>query len=141
MNEKEIKALIKAIERLFGNPIHAEDQEVDVIYADFAPEMDAAKCVFDLASKAAQKYRSQGASVPAHVLEALNSTRRKLLGEDIDGADLRSIINAILNPIQGPVREVSHAYRNRKECTKRDRELLEQLERELKKDWSEDSEQ
>jgi hypothetical protein len=140
MNEKEIKALVKAIEQLFGNPIDAEDQEVDAIYADFAPEIDPAKRVFEVASKAAQKYRLEGKTVPAHVLAALSWTRRKLFGESVDAADPRSIIEALLTPTRGPVEQVSFAYRNRKECSKKDRELLEKLSRKLREDWSEESE-
>ena len=140
MNEKQIRAIIRAIERLMGNPLEADAREVEALFAEFGEGKDPAQSVFDLASKAAEKYRLEGANVPAHVAEALKSTKRILSGVDTELANPQSVIDAVLNPVLGPVQEVSCAFRNRKERTEKDRELLEKLSGEVKKDWSEDIE-
>jgi hypothetical protein len=138
MDEKRIKSLVSSIELIFGNPIEADAREVDVLFAEFADGKDAAQIVFDLASKAAQKYRLEGEKVPTHVVEALNSTKRALHGEG--GSTSVAIVDALLNPILGPVEQVSYAFRNRRERTSRDADLLEELSKDVKKDWSEDQE-
>ncbi len=139
MDEKRIRSLVSNIERILGNPIEADAREIDVLFAEFAEGKDANQIVFDLASKAAQKYRLEGGQVPTHVVEALNSTQKALQGEGA-GTPV-SIVDALLNPILGPVEQVSYAFRNRKEQTARDADLLEELSKDVKKDWSKDREQ
>lgn len=139
MDEKQIKSLVSSIERILGNPIEADAREIDVLFAEFAVGKDANQIVFDLASKAAQKYRLEGEQVPAHVTEALNGTKKVLQRQEADTAV--SIVDSLLNPILGPVEQVSYAFRNRRERTVRDADLLEELSNDVKKDWSKDQEQ
>ena len=136
MDEKEARALVKAINQLLGEPLQADTRELDALFAEFGEGRNAAQSVFDLASKAAQKYRLEGRSVPAHLAEALDATKRAIL----ESADAVDVIDDALNPMLGPVEEVSYAFRNRKERTERDTNLLERLSGEVKKDWSEDKE-
>jgi hypothetical protein len=136
MEENRIRALIKAIERLMGNPLEGDAREVEALFAEFGEGQNPAQSVFELASKVAREYRLEGAAVPTHVTEALNFTKRALSGEATVEMKPESIIDAVLNPILGPVQQVSFAFRNRKENTAKDRELLERLSDEVKKDWS-----
>jgi hypothetical protein len=136
MDEKEIKVLISCVECMLGNPLDADPAEIDALFTEFGDGRNPAQTVFDLASKAAQKYRLAGQTVPVHVAEALDFTKRALSGTSLESAD--TLIDALLNPILGPVQEVSYAFRNRKESTQKDEELLEKLSGELKKDWSKD---
>jgi len=140
MDEKQIKALIKSIEQIMGNPIEADAREIDALFAEFGNGKAPAQSVFDLASQAAQKYRLEGKTVPIHVTEALNSARKAVSGESLENADTDSVIESALNPILGPVQEVSYAFRNLKERTPKDTELLEKLSGDVKRDWSEDKE-
>jgi hypothetical protein len=136
MEEKRIRALIKAMERLMGDPLRADTREVEALFAEFGEGKNPAESMHELASEVAQKYRLEGTVVPTHVAEALNFTKRALSGEATMEMKPESIIDAVLNPILGPVQQVSFAFRNRKECTAKDRELLEKLSGEVKKDWS-----
>jgi len=138
MDEKEIRALIKAIDRLLGDPLQADAREVETLFTEFGEGRNPAQSVFDLAFSAAQKYRLEGQSVPAHVTEALHSTKRVLSGESEHSVSPASIIDAALSPLLGPVQDVSYAFRNRKERTEKDSTLLEKLSGEVKRDWSED---
>lgn len=138
MKEKQIKAFLNAIERTLGNPIEADPDEVDTLYAEFGDGKAPAQSVFDLASKAAQKYRLEGKVVPPHVAEALRSVKKSLHAQSTDSVNAASVIDEVLRPIFGPVSEVSLAFRNRKERTENDANLLERLSNEVKRDWSED---
>ena len=140
MDENQIKALIRSIEKLMGNPIDADVREVEELFAEFGDGKAPAQSVFDLASRAAQKYRLSGEAVPIHVTEALNGARRALSGGVSEVGNIDTVIDAVLKPIVGPVQEVSYAFRNRKSRTERDAALLEKLSGEVKKDWSEDKE-
>jgi len=138
MDEKEIRSLLKAIDRLLGDPLQADAQEVETLFTEFGEGRNPAQSVFDLASRAAQKYRLEGKRVPPHVEEALRSTKGTLSGESEQSASPAKIIDAALSPLIGPVQDVSYAFRNRKERTEKDSSLLEKLSGEVKRDWSED---
>jgi hypothetical protein len=140
MQEKQLKAFIRAIEQLMGNPLEADAQEVDALYAEFSSGQDPAQSLYDLAAEAARKYRLQGLPVPAHIVEALKFTKRGITGCGLETLDPTSIIEMALNPIVGAVQHVSGAFRNRTRETANDRRLLEQLSDEVKRDWSEESE-
>lgn len=140
MDEKQIKALIKSIEQVMGNPIEADACEIDALFTEFGDGKAPAQSVFDLASQAAQKYRLEGKAVPIHVAEALNATRKAISGESMEVANTDSVIESLFNPILGSVQEVSFAFRNRKERTPKDADLLEKLSDDVKRDWSEDKE-
>ena len=45
MDEKEIKALIKAIDQLFGDPLTADAAELDALFAEFGEGRNAAQIV------------------------------------------------------------------------------------------------
>src|SRR5260370_39595178 len=138
MEEKEIRAVINAIDRLLGDPVRAAANEVAALFAAFGEGRDPTKSVFDLASLVAKEYRLRGETVPAHVAAALQAFKKKVpAGEVASAATPATIIDAVLNPISGPVQEVSYAFRNRKERTDKDGDLLERRSDELKKDWSE----
>jgi hypothetical protein len=139
MEEKEIKALIKAIDQLLGDPLTADAAEVDALFAEFGEGRNAAQLVADLAAKAAQQHRLNGVAVPSHVAEALKAAKRSLRGESASEIDAAGVIEGVLSPILGPVQQVSYAFRNRKERTARDADLLERLSGEVKKDWSKDN--
>jgi hypothetical protein len=138
MNENEIKALIKAIDRLLGDPLTADATELDSLFAEFGEGRNPAQLVADLAAKAAQRHRLNGTAVPSHVAEALKAAKRSLRGESTDEQDTVDVIERVLNPLLGPVQEVSYAFRNRKERTAKDTDLLERLSGEVKRDWSKD---
>lgn len=138
MKEKQIKALLSTIEQILGNPIEADPGEVDALFAEFGDGKAPAQSVFDLASSAAQKYRLEGKVVPPHVAEALRSVKKSLYAHSADSVEAESVIDEALHPIFGPVSEVSLAFRNRKERTEHDANLLEGLSNEVKRDWSED---
>ena len=138
MDEKQIKHLLETIERLLGNPLEADDSEIEALLAEFGEDQNPAQVVFDLAASAARTYRLNGASVPPHVLEAIRSTKALLFGEDIDTANADTIIDTALSPYLGPTTSVSCAFHNRKKHTEKDRELLDRLANEVRKDWRED---
>jgi len=140
MDEKEIKALVKAIDQLLGDPLRADARELETLFAEFGEGRNPAQSIFDLAARAAQQYRLEGSAVPAHVAEALKSVKKSLLGESMGALNTVDVINEALNPIYGPVREVSYAFRNRRERTQKDTDLLEKLSGEVKRDWTEDKE-
>lgn len=141
MDEKEIKALIKAIDQLLGDPLRADARELDTLFAEFGEGRNPAQSVLNLAAKAAQQYRLEGGAVPTHVAEALKSVKKSLLGESVDALNTVDVINEALNPISGPVLEVSYAFRNRRGRTEKDTDLLETLSGEVKRDWTEDKEE
>jgi hypothetical protein len=138
MDEKQIKTLLKAIDRLLGDPLAADASEVDALFAEFGEERNPAQIVANLAAKAAQQHRLSGAVVPVHLAEALKAARRSLGRENADEIDAVGVIDKVLNPILGPVEQVSYAFRNRKERTAKDSDLLERLSGEVKRDWSKD---
>lgn len=140
MDENEVKALIKAIDRLLGDPLRADAHELEALFAEFGEGGNPAQSIFDLAAGVAQEYRLASAAVPAHVAEALKSVKKSLAGEKLEELDPVDVVNQVLNPIYGPVREVSYAFRNLKQRTPKDAELLERLSAEVKKDWSEGKE-
>lgn len=140
MEEKEIKALIRAIDQLLGDPLRADAREIESLFAEFGEGRNPVQSVFDLAARAAQQYRLAGAAVPAHVAEALKSLKKSLHGETMDALSAVDVISEVLSPISGPVQEVSCSFRNRRERTQKDTDLLEKLSDEVKRDWSEDKE-
>jgi hypothetical protein len=136
MDEKQIRAFIKAIERIIGNPIEADPEEFQSLFGDSVGEIESAKLVYDIASRAAQKHRLAGTQVPDHVAQALKSMKA-VLGESGDeGAS--AIVESALRPFAGPVEEVRCNFRNMKIRTQSDRALLEKLAEEVKKDWTKD---
>ena len=136
MEEKQIRALTKAIERLIGNPLEAGTQEVEELFAEIGGGMDPSERLHGLVSAVARECRLEGASLPSHVAEALKFTRRALSLEASTEIAQRSVVDALLNPIVGPVQQVSFAFRNRRGSSAKDRALLEGLSNELKRDWS-----
>lgn len=137
MEEKEIRAFINAIDRLLGDPLRADANEVEALFAELGEGRDPTTSLLDLASLVAKEYRLRGETVPAHVAAAVQALKKVPAGELAGAPTPATIIDAVLNPISGPVQEVSYAFRNRKERTDKDGDLLERLSDELKKDWSE----
>jgi hypothetical protein len=136
MDEKQIKAFIKAVEQLFGNPLEATQQEIEALDGQFHAETESAEVVLNLAARAAQKYRLAGIEVPAHVAEALKATKRVITGDTNESSGAGEIIDAALKPFPGPVTEVRCNFHNQKVRTRKDRLLLEELANEVKKDWA-----
>lgn len=136
MDEKQIRAFIKAIERIFGDPIEADPEEFQSLFGDSVGDIESAKVVYDIACRAAQKHRLAGTQVPDHVAQALTSMKT-VLGESGEGG-ANAIVESALRPFAGPVEEVRCDFRNMKTRTPSDRALLEKLAEEVKKDWTKD---
>jgi hypothetical protein len=125
-------------EKLFGRVEEMREEEVDALYEEFAGGEDAAKLLYDLASKAAQQYRLKGGQVPLHVQAALDATRQDADLERCKPSKLREIIENVTALFRGPVREISYAYRTKKGFCEKDRQILDDLAEEVKKDWEKD---
>jgi hypothetical protein len=139
MEEKEIKALIQAIDKLLGDPLQAQPAEIDALYAELGGGIDPAQSVYDLAAAAAQQFRTKGTPVPPHVAEALKYAKKSLGVGNLETTTPSEAVGEILHPTSGPISQVSYAFRNRKKQTKKDSEILERLSNEVKTDWSKGS--
>ena len=130
------------LDRLFGNVDELASEDLDILFETVAPEEDTARRIRALAEKAAGEYQKQNKITPEHVRSALAATRQ---GTSLAGADkstLRKIVGQLLQPVRGPVHDPAFAYRSLKEdeVTEQDRDILNELEEELKKDWLDDEE-
>lgn len=135
MDDKQRKSVIRAIEKLLGNPLEAASDEVSALYAEFFEGEDPARSLYELASKSAQRYRLDAKEIPPHLADALASMKKA--GESAEDADAKSIIEDVLRPMVGPSTQVSWAFHNRTARTEKDRKLLQKLSEELGQDWSE----
>ena len=80
---KEKKLLDKAeelaefAEIIMGDMDQTDDYEVEEMYQEFSQGKDPAESIREIASKATQKHRLAGRSVPLHVQLALDATGPK----------------------------------------------------------------
>ena len=130
------------LDRLFGNVDELAGEDLDILFETVAPGEDTARRIRALAEKAAGEYQKQNKITPEHVRSALAATRQ---GTSLAGADkstLRKIVDQLLQPVRGPVHDPAFAYRSLKEdeVTEQDRDILNELEEELKEDWLDDEE-
>ena len=128
------------LDRLFGNVDELAGEDLDILFETVAPEEDTAGRVRALAEKAAVEYQKQNKITPEHVRSALAATRQ---GASLAGADkstLHKIVDQLLQPVRGPVHDPAFAYRSLKEdeVTEQDRDILNELEEELKENWLDD---
>ena len=128
------------LDRLFGNVDELAGEDLDILFETVAPGEEAAQQIWELAEKAAVEYRKQHKIPPEHVQSALAATRKETSLAGAEDSTLRKIVDQVLQPVRGPVHDPAFAYRSLKEdeVTEKDRAILDELEGELKEDWSED---
>ncbi len=132
------EAGVDAITRLFGDLSQADRGEIEQLYTVLGGDTDPGRRIRELAAKAAQKHRLSSKSVPDHVQEALNKTKPADL-QTANPSVLDSVIDAVMKPMLGPVRNPALAWRYRRQDSKRDRKTVEDLTKELEEDWSGES--
>ena len=130
------------LDRLFGNVDELAGEDLDILFETVAQGEDTAKRIWALAEKAAIEYRKQNDIPPEHVQRALAATRQ---GNSLAGTDksmLNKIVDQVLQPARGPVCDPTFAYRGLKEdeVTEQDLDILNELEEELKENWSDGEE-
>ena len=128
------------VDRLFGNVEELAGEDLDILFEAVAPGEDVAERVWALAEEAAVTYRQQNQIPPDHVQRALVATRK---GTSPAGAAvLHKIVDHVLQPVRGPVNDPAFAYRGLKEdeVTEQDRDILNELQQELKENWSDEEE-
>jgi hypothetical protein len=123
-------------DKLFGDVANLSDEELDILYESMMPGVDAGATVREIAEQVAAKYRAQNKVPPDHVLACLRTTGLKSL-EGAKTPVLRSIIKSLAEPTTGPVEDLVFSYRNRKGMSERDKNGVDELERELGEDWEE----
>ena len=130
------------LNRLFGDVAELAGEDLDILFETVAPGEDAAERVSGLARKASVEFRKQNKVPPEHVQRARAATRP---GTSLAGADksmFHKAVDNVLQPVRGPVHDPAFAYRGLREdeVTEQDRDILDQLEGELREDWSDDEE-
>lgn len=122
------------IDKLFGDAANLSDEELDLLYEEVAPGVDAGAAVRELAEQVAAKYRTQNKVPPDHVLACLRATGAKTL-EGTKTPVLKKIIESLTGPAKGPVGDLAFSYRNRKGFSERDKNNVDELAEELGEDW------
>ncbi len=127
------------LDNLFGTPAEMADEDLDILYEAIAPATDAAAIVHRLAADAAVEYRIQDLLPPDHVQAALDATREMESLNNLAPSKLRQIVDALVVPYMGAVKDPAHAYRNREgELDTNDQGIIDDLTDELRQDWSGD---
>lgn len=135
-HKKDAEELARLAESLMGDMAETDEYEVEELYQEFSQGKDPAMTVRELASKAAQKHRLANRPVPVHVQSALDATRQGDLNS-IKPSVLKTIIDQVLRPTRSAVHSAVPAYRDKKDVTARDREIVEELSSELEEPWEE----
>jgi hypothetical protein len=128
--------LARLAESLMGDMAETDEYEVEELYQEFSQGKDPAMTIRELASKAAQKHRLANRPAPVHVQSALDATRQGDLNS-MKPSVLKTIIDQVLRPTRSAVHSAAPAYRNRKDVTARDIEIVEELSSELEEPWKE----
>ena len=125
------------LEDLFGNPTELRGDDLDIVFELVSQDEDPAATVQALARKASREYRERGEVPPPHVKAAVTGSRgSKARGEP---KSVASIVEGLLAPERGAVNNPAFAWRNRVgKLGAKDQEIVEELEGELRKDWSEE---
>lgn len=126
-------------DKLFGDVANLSNDELDILYESMAPGVDAGAAVNELAEQVAAKYRAQNKVPPDHVLACLRATGAKTL-EGAKMPTLKKIVESLTGPAKGPVEDLAFSYRNRKGMSERDKNNIDELTKELGKDWEEGQE-
>ncbi|MEE8587155.1 MAG: hypothetical protein V3T83_20125 [Acidobacteriota bacterium] len=136
--DQSAEALVNAIERLLGDPMQADEEEVNQLFAEFGQGIDPRRRVYEISARSARKHRLEKGAVPVHVKAALEASKEVDL-DQANPSQLQQIIDSVKKPLLGPAQSVSYAYRNRQgELSDRDNEALEDLADEVKMDWREE---
>jgi len=136
--EKQPKQEPDILDRLFGDPSALPDDELDALFAAFAPGVDPVASIRNIAEAAAVKYRLQNKLPPDHVQAALDGTREIKTIDNLPLSKLAEIVAAIKSPFTGAVYDHAFAYRNRDgELDEHDQTIIDGLTNELEQDWGE----
>ncbi len=123
------------VRRLFGDVAEISDEEVDLLYEALSSGEPASNAVYRAAETAAVEYRKRGVVPPDHIQAALEATRPTKGLEGAKESFLQKVIEKLGQPVTGPVGDPAYSYRSLKELTEKDRQTLDELTRELQRDW------
>jgi hypothetical protein len=135
---RQANRIAEFAERLFGRAAEMDDEELDALYADLFPGRDPKEMAYGFATEAAQKYRLRGEDVPPHVQAILDQCGPVKALDSSKPSQLRKIIVGLISPKVGPTAEVSYAFRGKKDLSDKDRELLEEISKEVEENWEKD---
>jgi hypothetical protein len=141
-DDQKLDPRVEFLVRLFGDIDELEGEELDLLFETVAPEEDATAKLHRFAENAAGQFRLKKQTPPEHVQSALTATGKQRSVEKSSISTLREIVDQLVKPTLGPVHDPAFAYRNLEEgeITDEDRKILDQLEDELKQDWSDKEE-
>ncbi len=78
----------------------------------------------------------QNRPLPDHLQAALDATREVKGLDNVEPSKLRQIVDALIAPYAGAVKDPAYAYRNREgELDTRDQRIIDELTDELREDW------
>ena len=125
------------LENLFGNLNELRGDDLDIVFEVVSHVEDPAAAVQALARKASREYRERDEVPPPHVKAATAGTRGSKAQPEPRSAT--SIVKDLLVPERGAVSDPAFAWRDRAgELGAKDQKIVEDLEGELRKDWSEE---
>lgn len=125
------------LESLFGNLNELQGDDLDVVFEVVSQDDVPAATVQALAKKASREYRNRDEVPPPHVKAATVGTGGSKAQPK--ARSVASIVEGLLAPERGPVNNPAFAWRNRAgDLGEKDQEIVEDLEGELRKDWSEE---
>jgi hypothetical protein len=133
---KKVEEIAKFAETLMGGIDDIDEYDLEDLYQEFSHGKDPASAVRELALKAAQKHRLANRPVPLHVQLALDATGQAEL-DSIKPSKLKTIVDQILRPTHAAVHITAPSYRNKKDITPRDKEIVKELSDELEQSWEE----
>ena len=125
------------LENLFGNLNELQGDDLDIVFGVVSQVEDPAAAVQVLARKASREYRKRDEVPPPHVKAAVTGTRGSKAQSEPRSAT--SIVKDLLVPERGAVSDPVFAWRDRAgKLGAKDQKIVEDLEGELRKDWSEE---
>jgi hypothetical protein len=122
-------------EKLFGDVAELNDEELDLLYTSVAPGESPSVSVYRIAEGAAMHYRKQGKVPPEHVQAALDATRPEISLQGAARSALQQVVAKLRKPVLGPVSDPAYAHRHLTGVTDEDRAVLDNLTKQLQKDW------
>ena len=125
------------LEDLFGNLNELRGDDLDIVFEVVSQVENPAGAVQALARKASREYRKRDEVPPPHVKAAIAGTRDSKAQPEPRSAT--SIVRDLLVPERGAVSDLAFAWRDRADkLGAKDQKIVEDLESELRKDWSEE---
>lgn len=125
------------LEDLFGNLNELQGDDLDIVFEVVAQDEDPAATVQALAKRTSREYRHRDEVPPPHVKAAISGSRARKAAPK--PSSVASLVDGLLAPDRGAVNNPAVAWRNRAgELGETDQEIVEDLEDELRKDWSEE---